>query len=127
MPVRTSLLSRAQHRAFGETMRHEMLLSTARVAVVASGDLAHTNDDTSKHAPTNAMAFDRTIQRLLTHDPAAIASMDETLVANDVGQCLFRPLLTLLGILGTHHYRASVLSYEAPFGAGYLTATIDLG
>lgn len=127
MPVRTSLLSRAQHRMFGVTMRQEILLSTARVAVLASGDLAHTHDHASKRTSPNATAFDRSIRRLLTHDPAAIASMDEKLVADDVGQCLFRPLLILLGILESHRYRTHVLSYEAPFGAGYLTATIDLG
>ena len=49
--------------------------------------------------------------------------MDERLVSV-AGECGLRSILILLGILSGNKIKPEVLSYEGPFGVGYLVALL---
>jgi len=49
-----------------------------------------------------------------------IIKFNHSLVA-DAGECGLKSIVILLGILEGIKYEPELLSYEAPFGVGYLT------
>ena len=54
-------------------------------------------------------------------DTAGILNIDVDL-QEEAGECGYRSLLILLGALDSREVDADVLSYEAPFGVGYMVA-----
>jgi len=126
IPISYSLLPRDRHIAFGKSIRHEVLVSTKRVAVIASGDLAHSTDTTPADGEKPpGRKFDEAVRDALENDPKRLTTIDKELT-EQAKQCVFRSLLILLGILDTQRYRFRVLSYESPFGVGYLSALANL-
>ncbi|MBC7194507.1 MAG: AmmeMemoRadiSam system protein A, partial [Caldisericia bacterium] len=43
----------------------------------------------------------------------------------EAGECGYRSILTLLTLMPFEKYKAEVLSYEGPFGVGYLVAVVE--
>jgi len=54
-----------------------------------------------------------------------IANLDHELIEK-AAQCGYRSILILLGVLNNVSYQTEILSYEAPFGVGYLVANLKL-
>jgi len=52
--------------------------------------------------------------------------MNEKLIS-DAGECGLKSIAILLGILEGIKYEPQILSYEGPFGVGYLTAEFIFG
>lgn len=128
VPINTTTgLTAKTHFHFGQALREVIEDSPRRVAVIASGDLSHclTSDAPAEFNP-KGHEFDDKIQEVISSNNAmGLLSIDPR-VAKEVSQCGWRPLLVLFGILDTVNIRSSILSYEAPFGVGYLTATFEL-
>lgn len=98
------------------------------IAVVASGDMSHclTEDAPSPYNLAGAQ-FDHAIVRALEEgDFAAILAIPPNL-RQRAAECGWRPLITLLGALDGHTCRTEVLSYQGPFGVGYMVATFQPG
>ena len=111
--------------AFGQAVQRALLRLKRRAAVVASGDLSHR---LSKDAPAGFSAageeFDQEVIRLLERfDPQSILSIDERLLA-EAGECGYRSIVICLGILDGQSVQPEIISYEAPFGVGYLVADL---
>ncbi|MBT9167391.1 MAG: hypothetical protein DDT19_00720 [Syntrophomonadaceae bacterium] len=111
--------------AFGQAVQRALLRLKRRAAIVVSGDLSHR---LTKDAPAGFSAtgqeFDQKIIRLLERfDPQSILSIDERLLA-EAGECGYRPIVICLGILDGQSVQPEIISYEAPFGVGYLVADI---
>lgn len=122
VPVGYTRLSAKEHLDFGELIKDVIMSSDKRVAVIASGDLSH---HLSEKAPggfrIEGKKFDDELIALLeTRNTMGIAQMNPELV-DKAAECGYRSLLILLGILKNVDYRFKRLSYEAPFGVGYLT------
>ncbi len=122
LPVGFSTLSAKQHLDFGEHLKEVLIPSGTRVAVIASGDLSHT---LSARAPggfnVNGKKFDHTVQELLfAKNTVGLAGLDQQMV-NASKECGYRSILILLGALKNIDARFESLSYESPFGVGYLT------
>lgn len=116
-----SELSYDDHIKFGEIIRHQTNLSGKRIAVVASGDLSHKlhQDSPAGYSP-RAQEFDQTVLKLLEKkDIEGILNMDKSLI-QESGECGFKSLLILLGIIKELNYEPEKLSYQSPFGIGYL-------
>jgi AmmeMemoRadiSam system protein A len=60
------------------------------------------------------------------YDVAAILDLDEGLV-DRAGESGLRSIVILLGALDGLEVTTNVLSYEGPFGVGYLVASLDVG
>ena len=121
IPVGYSNLSRDEHLAFGEIIGEIIHDSKERIAVIASGDLAHDIDKNPKHAEVDQ--FIRSA--LKNNNLTALKKISSELLAES-GECGYRSILILQGILGNRHAPFSELAYEHPFGVGFLTAQYNV-
>lgn len=115
------------HVDFGYLLKEEIFITNKRVAVIASGDLSHA---LTNNAPAGfnkrGPEFDAKVRELLmSRNLTALLNLEEKFVS-DAAECGLRSLLILLGILHNVRYDYKELSYEAPFGVGYLTAQFVL-
>jgi AmmeMemoRadiSam system protein A len=116
-------LSADDHAAFGRAIRRAADGLHRRIALVASGDLSHrlTSTAPAGYSP-RAHFFDEDLVRLLAHgDFHGVASMDTNL-REEAGECGWRSFLILGGYLEGTDAVPRILSYEGPWGVGYLTA-----
>ncbi|MEW5762953.1 MAG: AmmeMemoRadiSam system protein A [Bacillota bacterium] len=97
-------------------------------AVVASGDLSHrlTPGAPAGYDPQGEV-FDAEIVRLLKQgDVSGLLTLDPELVER-AGECGYRTLVMLLGAFDGYRLEVDILSYEGPFGVGYLVAALKPG
>lgn len=118
-------LASQQLFAFGQAVQRALLRLKRRAAIVASGDLSHR---LTKDAPAGFSAagreFDQKLVQLLERfDPQSILSIDNRLLA-EAGECGYRSIVICLGILDGQSVQPEIISYEAPFGVGYLVADL---
>jgi AmmeMemoRadiSam system protein B len=123
LPIGFCGLDWKTHVDFGYFLKEEIMKSTQRVAVIASGDLSHALDKTAPAGfNPQGQIFDETLQNLFaTHNTAGLLSINKDLV-QEASECGFRAFLILMGILREIDYQYKSYAYEAPFGVGYLTA-----
>jgi aromatic ring-opening dioxygenase LigB subunit len=111
-------------RAVAEAAR----ASGERWAFVASGDLSHRlkPDAPAGYSP-DATRFDRAVVEAVdAGDIARVRRIDPALrelAAEDVVDSLD----VALGVMGGGEHRHRTLSYEGPYGVGYLVAVLDAG
>ncbi|MFZ2682160.1 MAG: AmmeMemoRadiSam system protein B [Patescibacteria group bacterium] len=127
VPIAPSDLDAKAHYNMGVTIKHLILESQKRVAIIASGDMAHT---LSKTAPAgyhkDGKAFDEAILAMLKeHNASGILQLPEKLVKN-AQDTSYRQLCMLIGVLDGMYTTPTILSYEAPFGVGYCVANFVL-
>jgi len=120
-----SFLSNYDHLRFGSCIRKAVDGVGRRVAFIASGDLSHR---LKPQAPAgynpNAHVFDeQVVDALRSNDPAKIIDIDFNL-RRLAGECGYRSMLVAIGASSELPLSCEVLSYEAPFGVGYLVAQI---
>jgi MEMO1 family protein len=98
-----------------------------RVAVIVAGNGAHTLSEGSPagfHA--DGEIFDQAIiNNLETKNSIGILNIDNATSTN-AKQSILHPLSFLLGILKNVQYTFETLSYEHPFGVGYLVGNFKL-
>ncbi|MCL5056778.1 MAG: AmmeMemoRadiSam system protein A [Actinobacteria bacterium] len=126
--VYMGLLPPDQLYRFGMAIGEAVEESGKKVAVIASGDLSHclTADAPAGYNP-RGREFDREMVRLLGGaDVMGIINMESDLVEK-AGECGLRPITMMLGALDGRKVNAEVLSYEGPFGVGYLVAALTPG
>jgi AmmeMemoRadiSam system protein B len=127
-----SYLSLEEHVRFGRAIGEVLVKAEQRIVYVASSDLSHR---LIPGAPAGydprAPRFDQAVadtfgsgdwDALLTIDPALVSA---------AGECGYRSLAVLSGVVGA--YEASggrthnrLLSYEGPWGVGYLVGEVEL-
>lgn len=127
VPINFSLLSYEKHIAFGEALKESIMNEDKKIAIIASGDLSHR---LSKDAPAGfspkAKNFDKELVQLLKQKKVEnILTMDKALI-EEAAECGLRSILITLGIVKNMNYDFQILSYEAPFGVGYLVAQFKL-
>ena len=120
-----SLLNPATHLEYGKMIGRICAESSEKIAVIASGDLSHR---LSRNAPAGysprGKIFDNLLKELLSSkDTSGILNLDKELV-EEAGECGLRSIMILLGILEKQNYKFKLLSYEAPFGVGYMVARL---
>ncbi|RKQ88949.1 AmmeMemoRadiSam system protein A [Brockia lithotrophica] len=106
---------------FGRALRAAASALGKRALVVASGDLSHrlSADGPYGYAPEGP-EFDARIRDIFARAAGReLLDLDPRLVEG-AGECGFRPLLVLFGALEGLPVETEVLSYEGPFGVGYL-------
>lgn len=124
VPLTFSFLPLSTHFSFGQAIRRAAERLGRRVAVIASGDLSHrlTPQAPAGYDP-QGKAFDQKVAKALSRlDSAEILSLDPELIER-AGECGLRPIVILLGALEGLKVKPRVLSYEGPFGVGYLVAS----
>ncbi len=127
VPLTYSELEAKDHFTFGQSLKEVIVDSPKRIAVIAAGDLSHalTSESPVGFSP-DGEKFDQKIQELITNkNTAGMISLDKEMIKN-AQQAIYRSLLILFGLLERVSISPQVLSYEAPFGVGYLVVHLAL-
>lgn len=110
---------------FGQALRRAIDARGLPAAVIASGDLSHRliPGAPAGYSPRGA-EYDRLMVELLRRGGVQdILALDENFV-EEAGECALRSYLIALGALSGQPFRREILSYEGPFGVGYLVAEL---
>jgi aromatic ring-opening dioxygenase LigB subunit len=128
VPIASSLLDLKTHLEFGRALQDELAASNKRIAVLASADLAHRLlPESPEGFSPRAKDFDDHIRTLLTSGKAEDALAFDPGMVKESGECGLRPIIMLLGTLDGMNIKPEILSYEGPFGTGYLVANLTIG
>ena len=127
-----SQLSLEQHVRFGEAIGRVLLDEPRRVLYVASSDLSHRLLAEGPYGfDPRGPQFDRAVaDAFAAGDWKALGSIPGEIVAG-AGECGYRSLMVLAGIVQMArseglHTENHLLSYEGPFGVGYLVGEVEV-
>lgn len=126
VPCSMGLFSPEKLYAFGVAVQRAAEAADTKVAVIASGDLSHrlTPDAPAGYDP-KGQEFDEAIADTLHRvDVLGLVHLEEDLCER-AGECGLRPITMMLGALEGSAVKSEVLSYEGPFGVGYLVAALE--
>lgn len=125
-PYLTDLESPQVHFERGQTIVKN-LPKEARVAWIASGDMSHRLKEDGPYSfdPSGPKFDEQFIKLLKVKDTRSILNLPERLV-QEAGECGLRSFCMLLGALEASkiNWQPEILSYEGPFGVGYLVARL---
>jgi AmmeMemoRadiSam system protein A len=112
----------------GQARGRQLQDEPIRTAIVASGDLSHVlkADGPYGYHPAGPKLDRLIVDAVRQNDVQALLSIDPT-VLDEGAECGLRSILFLLGALEITNFRPDVLSYEAPFGVGYLVTSYEPG
>jgi len=111
---------------FGQSLRRAADRRGLPYVVLASGDLSH------RLIPGAPAGYNRRgaefDQQLVEHLAGAeidsILNFDQQLV-EEAGECGLRSFIIALGMLDGYAFKSDIISYEGPFGVGYLVAVLE--
>ena len=120
-----SFLSNDDHLRFGSCIRNAVEEVGRRVAFIASGDLSHRLKPRAPagYNPEAHVFDDQVVEALRSNVPQRIVEIDYSL-RKLAGECGYRSMLVAIGASSNLPLSCEVLSYEAPFGVGYLVAQL---
>lgn len=127
VPLAYSFLDLEAHFKFGKVLKSIIDKQQSKIGIVASGDLSHrlTPDAPAGYTPQGKEFDNFLIGLLKKKDIKGILNIDPALV-EEAGECGYRSIITLLGALNGLDWQPEILSYEGPFGVGYLTANFQI-
>jgi aromatic ring-opening dioxygenase LigB subunit len=123
--ILTDTHSPQQHFQEGQVLSNDLEFSR-RYALIASGDLSHRIKDSGPYNfHPDGPRFDQALQEhLAKKELTEILALDSQFP--QAGECGLRSFAFALGILqaAKTNWQAKILSYQTPFGVGYLTAQL---
>ena len=128
-----SSLSLEQHIDFGEIMGNVLISSPRRIVYVASSDLSHRLllEGPYDYDPSGP-EFDQAVTNsFAAGDWENLVSIDQNTV-RCAGECGYRSLSVLRGVIKAAQLAGlqtqnHLLSYEGPFGVGYMVGAVAIG
>lgn len=120
-----SYLSTEDHLNFGSCIKQAVDQLGRRVAFIASGDLSHRLKPSAPagYNPDAHIFDEQVVAALRANEPKQIMAIDYNL-RRLAGECGYRSMLVAIGASAELPLSCEVLSYEAPFGVGYLVAQL---
>ena len=120
-----SFLSNEDHLSFGSSIQKAIDETGRRVAFIASGDLSHRLKPQAPagYNPTAYLFDEEIVDALRCGEPNRIVEIDQDL-RKLAGECGYRSMLVAIGASRALPWSCEVISYEAPFGVGYLVAQL---
>lgn len=118
-------LSNEDHLRFGTCVARAVEQVERRVAFVASGDLSHRLKPQAPagYNPSAHLFDEEVVDALRSNAPRRIVEIDHGL-RKLAGECGYRSMLVAIGAAAEMPLSCEVISYEAPFGVGYLVAQL---
>lgn len=118
-------VSNEKHLAFGRAIASAADSIGRRVALVASGDLSHRLivGGPYEYEPTAHLFDEQIVNAIERGDPRGVIDIDPDL-RRRAGECGYRSIVIALGCAGENPRDHQVLSYEGPFGVGYMVAVL---
>jgi AmmeMemoRadiSam system protein A/AmmeMemoRadiSam system protein B len=126
-PMNISFLSADKHFQFGQAVRRAVDRVGRRALIVASADLSHRLSEDGPYGfdPAGPELDRRVREAVASWDVETLLTMDEGL-RERAGDDAVPSISFLMGALDGLRVRPRVLSYEGPFGVGYMVAAIDI-
>ena len=120
--------SNDNHLSFGRAIRNAAERTNRRVALIASGDLSHRLriDGPYQFEPTAHLFDEQVVNAIAGQNPSGMLEIDPDL-KNRAGECGYRSIVIALGATADRPPQFKVLSYEGPFGVGYMVADLMAG
>jgi len=117
--------STEKHLAFGRAIAQAAGETDRRVAIVASGDLSHRLlvGGPYEFEPTAHLFDEQIVDAISRGEPRAMMNIDPGLRSR-AGECGYRSIVVALGTVEGMAGVNEVLSYEGPFGVGYMVAVL---
>jgi AmmeMemoRadiSam system protein A/AmmeMemoRadiSam system protein B len=120
-----SFLSSDDHVRFGNCVRAAIEKLGRRVAFIASGDLSHRlkRDAPAGYDPDAHLFDEEVVEAIRSCNTDRILNIDQEM-RRSAGECGYRSMLVAIGATRDLDSNCEVISYEAPFGVGYLVAQL---
>lgn len=114
-----------QHCDFGQSIKKAAEKLNKKVVLLASGDLSHrvTQSAPAGYHPDGEKFDKLVVDAIRDNQYDRIKTMSPQL-REDAGECAYNSLMVAIGALEDTETNAKVYSYEAPFGVGYLVASL---
>lgn len=127
LPIAISLRPLRELYEFGRIIKKAVATSGKKVAVIASADMSHklTKDAPAGYDPKGKVFDERLVELVRNSDVDGILDF-EAILADQAGQDSLWSVSILLGCLDGGTYKSEVLSYEGPFGVGYMVAKYEV-
>jgi len=127
VPLTFSWLPLDSHFGFGQAIGRAAQRSGKRVAFIASGDMSHRLIPSAPagYSPRGKVFDEQLVEALGRFDTEAVLNLDPDLI-DEAGECGLRSIVIMLGVLQGLQVKPEVLSYEGPFGVGYLVASFSV-
>lgn len=106
----------------GKNLKEVVNQDSNSILLVCSGDLSHALKDEGPYDfhPSGPIFDEKIKNAIINKDPLSLIFMEDKFV-EESAQCGLRSFLIGFGFLDGLSYESKVLSYEGPFGVGYLT------
>ncbi|HJX60934.1 MAG TPA: AmmeMemoRadiSam system protein A [Dehalococcoidia bacterium] len=127
VPMTVSFLPPRRHFALGQAVGRAIHQSNRRVAIIASADLSHSLTESAPNGydPMGAVFDEKLREAIAAWDVAAVLDMEEGFRYHAAEDAV--PSVSfLMGALDGLAVQPDVLSYEGPFGVGYLVAAVEV-
>ncbi len=126
LPIAIAFLPLRKLFEFGQSLARTVARLDKNVAIIASADMSHrlTTDAPSGYSPKGKEFDDKLVELVKNYDVNGILDFDLAL-AEEAGQDALWSIAILLGVLDGLKVKHEVLSYEGPFGVGYMTASFE--
>ncbi|NQT29496.1 MAG: AmmeMemoRadiSam system protein B [Candidatus Saganbacteria bacterium] len=113
---------------FGESLAATCERMNKKVVVIASADMSHrlTPDAPGGYSPRGKDFDHKLVELVKNYDVSGILNFDPAL-ASEAGQDALWSIAILLGAFNGVAVKPKVLSYEGPFGVGYMVAELKPG
>lgn len=126
LPIAVAFKPLAKLFEFGQSLAKTAARLNRKIAIIGSADMSHrlTKDAPSGYSPRGKAFDDKLVELVKANDVNGILDFDRQL-AEDAGQDALWSIAILLGALDGQKVKHEVLSYEGPFGVGYMTASYE--
>lgn len=123
--INYTFASQETHMGFGRTLASVAASSKQKIALLASGDLSHRiiASAPAGYHPDGKKFDELIVDSINIGDYETIAKLDPMLREN-AGECAYNSLMVAFGALDFQSKNNKIYSYEAPFGVGYLVASL---
>jgi AmmeMemoRadiSam system protein A len=121
-----NFLSNDDHLRFGHSIREAIQRLGRPVAFIASGDLSHRlKRDAPAGYHAHAHLFDEEVVDAVRNCATQRIVEINRELRRTAGECGYRSMLVAIGATQDLDSNCEVISYEAPFGVGYLVAQLS--
>jgi len=126
LPVAIGFMSLKKLYDFGMSLAKTAARLGRKIAVIGSADMSHrlTQDAPSGYNPKGKEFDEKLVGLVKAYDVQGILNFDRAL-AEEAGQDALWSIAILLGALDGVAVKQEVLSYEGPFGVGYMVASFE--
>ena len=126
LPIAIAFMPLSKLFEFGQALSKTIDRLGRKMLLIASADMSHrlTPDAPSGYSPRGKEFDEKLVKLVEAYDVSGILNFDEKL-AEEAGQDALWSIAILLGALDGKKVKHEVLSYEGPFGVGYMVAAFE--